>query len=430
MHLCLFEDDGVPALRPLVDTRPAYALRLAMRTIAGTARDAFGQPSLVLHARSHVAAKTAQAYDVPVNDLPENQGVLFVNGRYVAEESAALRGIREAPGTNTARCFAKDDTVVAAWMPEVPAALARAIAAGELLTRGHFEGSATEAVPNVSCLARPWSFFDALRSALQRDYDARLGGTTLAPALQDRPGVTVHPSAVAVNPERIYLAPEVTVQPGAVLNASDGPIYIDEQAQVKAQAVVRGPAYVGPRSQVRIGANLEGVALGTWCKVGGEVHDVIVQGFSNKVHDGFLGHAYLGRWCNLGAGTTNSNLRNDYGPVAMYHVAAGQYETTGRQFAGLIMGDHAKTAIGTTLNTGTVIGVSCNLFGAGLHRRYVPAFSWGGPQHGYQSYRLDKALSVAETVMGRRNRSFTETDRALLTRLHERTGAARQDVFT
>lgn len=429
MQICLFEDEHAQALRPLVNTRPTYDLRLGMRSIAETARDAFSDIPCTLHARSSVAPVASQEHEVPVNPHLSDE-VLFVNGRYVATESPVLDQMRDAMRAgDSARAFVQDGTVVAAWVPDVPDPIAEAVAGGQLLTRAHFEGLPDELVDSATCIGRLWHLLDTLRPALWRDYRHRVGDTPLSTPIDERPDTTVHPSAVAVNPEQIHLAPGAVVQPGAVLNASDGPIYIDEEARVLERAVVRGPTYVGEKSQIKIGANVDGCAIGTWSKIGGEVHDVVVQSLSNKAHDGFLGHAYLGRWCNLGAGTINSNLRNDYGDTSLYNIADGAYEKTGRQFTGLFMGDHSKTAIGTTFNTGTVVGTGCNLFGPGFHPRYIPSFTWGSPQRGYETYRLSKALEVAQTVMGRRDTRLTDADRELLDHVHAMTESERSAFF-
>ncbi|WP_240315834.1 hypothetical protein [Salinibacter ruber] len=236
----------------------------------------------------------------------------------------------------------------------------------------------------------------------------------------------MHESVVGVRDEQIHLGAGTTVKPGALLNAEDGAIVLGPDATVHERAVVRGPCYIGPKTHVKTGANLEGTATGTWCKIGGEVHDALLQGFSNKSHPGFLGHSVLGQWCNLGADTNNSNLKNDYGTVSAYAPDAERFVDTGRQFAGLFMGDHSKCGINTMFNTGTVVGTNGNLFGGDFPPRYVPPFSWGGAS-GLTTYRLDKACEVAEHVMGRRDTPFTAAHRSLLAELFDRTRAERAE---
>jgi UDP-N-acetylglucosamine diphosphorylase/glucosamine-1-phosphate N-acetyltransferase len=177
------------------------------------------------------------------------------------------------------------------------------------------------------------------------------------------------------------------------------------------QSVIQGPAYIGKNSIVKIGAKIyHETTVGEVCKVGGEIENAIFQSYSNKQHDGFLGHAYLGRWVNLGAATNNSDLKNNYAKISVKHN--GRVVDTGLQFLGLIMGDHSKTAIGTLFNTGTIVGVSSNIFGAGFQPRAIPSFAWGGSEF-IKEYKLEKALEVAEIVMSRRNKKLTDAMKTL-----------------
>ena len=425
MQLCLFEDTQVPGLRPLVETRAVYDLRLGLRTLLATAADAFDADGLSLHARPLMSAVTAQAHDdARMNALPDGTDVLFVNGRFVAAGSS-VDTIREyARAGGKARAFVQDDTVVAAWVPDATAHLPDDALGDPALSAELFSDLPVTPVEDATLVGRPWHLLDTLRPALKRDIAARTGTLPTRP-LHDRPHADVHASAVSVRTEQIHLGVDATVRPGAILNAADGPIYIGKNATIYEQAVVRGPCYVGPNTKIKPRADVEGSAFGYWCKVGGEVHDTVIQSLSNKSHPGFLGHAYLGRWCNLGADTNNSNLKNDYGSVSAYAPDEGSFVDTGRQFAGLFMGDHSKCGINTMFNTGTVVGTCCNVYGGDFPPRYVPPFSWGGPIDGFSDFRLDKALSVAERVMGRRDTPFTDADRTLLTTLFERTADER-----
>ena len=183
---------------------------------------------------------------------------------------------------------------------------------------------------------------------------------------------------------------------------------------VETSKPVRGDIYAIYTGTAPIEALAEATVIG---KVGGEVHESIFHAYSNKAHDGYRGDSYIGRWCNLGAGTNTSNLKNDYGEVSVFDAVAGDFLPSGRQFAGLFMADHSKCSINTMFNTGTVVGVFCNLFGSGFPPRHIPSFSWGEPD---VTYQFDKALRVAETVMARRGIVLTETDRALLSNVFER----------
>ncbi len=402
MILCLFEDTKVDHLKPLIWTRPVYDLRLGMRTLLETARDAFRPEGIILHTRPFLAEIAAQEYDFPVNELPEGADILFVNGRYIADEGDLLERLRHAasPG-EPARIFVQNDDVIAAWAPgNVECRMSNV----ESFVR-NIKGISEERIDGAAMISRLWHLLDALHPALHRDYEARVQ----APSTD----ANVHESVIFVHPDQIYLAPTATVAPGAILNAEEGPIYVDEQATIQEHVVIKGPAYIGPRTQVKAAAHIEGCAFGYYVKVAGEVEDTVIHSLSNKAHPGFLGSSYLGRWCNLGADTNNSNLKNDYGRVTLYDAVEEDFISTGRQFAGLFMRDHSKCGINTMFNTGSVVGVSCNVFGAGFPPRHIPSFSWGGAE-GFAEYRLEKALRVAEAVMKRRDVSLSAADRAIL----------------
>ncbi len=219
----------------------------------------------------------------------------------------------------------------------------------------------------------------------------------------------------------IRAAGTYTIRPGAVLNTEDGPIVLGEGAEIMEGAMLRGPVAIGQHARVKMGARIYGpTTLGPWCKTGGEISRSVFQGYANKAHDGFLGDSVIGHWCNLGADTNNSNLSNNYAPVRVWSYPAGRFIRTPHQFVGLILGDHSKSAINTMFNTGTVVGFSCNVFGAGFPRKFIPSFSWGG-SHGYKTYQLEKAMETAARVMARRGKELTENDRLIFRRIFEYT---------
>ncbi len=219
----------------------------------------------------------------------------------------------------------------------------------------------------------------------------------------------------ALQPENVWLGESVDIAPGVVLDATKGPIILNDGVKIMANAVIVGPCVIGANSLIKIGAKLyEGTTIGPVCKVGGEVENSIILGYSNKQHDGYLGHSYLGEWVNLGADTNTSDLKNDYSNVTL--TIEDQAFETGSQFVGLLMGDHSKTAINSQFNTGSVVGVSCNLFGEGFPPKWIPNFTWGGAGK-FEAYRIEKALAVARTVMQRRDKTLSAADEALLTSL-------------
>lgn len=215
------------------------------------------------------------------------------------------------------------------------------------------------------------------------------------------------------NPEDLFIEEGATVE-YATLNCAKGKIYIGKNAEVMEGCHLRGPISLGENAVFNLGAKIYGATtIGPYCKVGGEVNNVIFFGFSNKGHDGFLGNSVVGEWCNFGADTNSSNLKNNYAEVKLWSYKTQKFEKTGLQFCGLIMGDHSKTAINTQLNTGTVIGVAANIFKSGFPPNLVENFSWGGMK-GDEKFNLKKAFEVATVVMSRRNKAFSTEDQKIL----------------
>ena len=213
----------------------------------------------------------------------------------------------------------------------------------------------------------------------------------------------------------------------SILNAENGPIYIGKNTEIMEGAIIRGPFAMGENAVLKMGAKIYGpTTLGPHCKVGGEVNNSVFFGYSSKAHDGFLGNSVIGEWCNLGADTNNSNLKNNYAEVKLWNYEMERFKKTGLQFCGLIMGDHSKCGINTMFNTGTVIGVSANIFGSGFPRNFVPSFSWGGAS-GFQVYKLPKVFEVASKVFERRKLDFDENEQNILSEVYDMTKRYRNE---
>ncbi len=214
-----------------------------------------------------------------------------------------------------------------------------------------------------------------------------------------------------LNKENIFIGKDVTIKPGVVLDAENGPIYIDDNALIMHNATIQGPAFIGRSTLVKMNATIyHNTSVGKVSKVGGEIENTIIHSYSNKQHNGFLGNSYLGSWVNLGAGTTNSDLKNNYGFIKVY--INNKLIDSEQQFVGLTMGDHSKAAINTSFNTGTVVGVSCNVFGGTFPPKYMPSFCWGGSE-ALTTFDIDRSIEVAERVMLRRNVILTDIDKEL-----------------
>ena len=262
-----------------------------------------------------------------------------------------------------------------------------------------------------------WDIFAKNGEAIAEDFNL---------ITEDRQSQPIPATVNTINPENIF------IEKGAILNfvtlnASSGPIYIGRDAEVMEGSIVRGPFALCNNSTLKLASKIYGpTTIGPHSKVGGEVNNSVIFGFSNKGHDGFLGNSVIGEWCNLGADTNNSNLKNNYAEVRLWDYQTEGFAKTGLQFCGLMMGDHSKCGINTMFNTGTVIGVSANIFGSGFPRNFVPSFSWGGNK-GFVTYKTNKAFEVAEVVMARRKEEFTDKDKAILEHVFEETKQYRRE---
>jgi UDP-N-acetylglucosamine diphosphorylase/glucosamine-1-phosphate N-acetyltransferase len=249
-----------------------------------------------------------------------------------------------------------------------------------------------------------WDIFQLNEKAIEFDFSL---------LTKNRKSEKINSSNNLINQERIFVEEGAKIE-YASLNASAGPIYIGKNAEVMEGCLIRGPFALCDNSTLKMGAKIYGATtIGPNSKVGGEVNNCVIQANSNKAHDGFLGNSVLGEWCNLGADTNNSNLKNNYTEVKLWNYAQRKFVQTGLQFCGLIMGDHSKCGINTMFNTGTVVGISANIFGAGYPRNFIPSFSWGGPQ-GISVYPLEKAIETAEKVMQRRHVELTHVDKKIM----------------
>ena len=415
MHLCIYEDSGCSSFNPLTYFRPAYDLRCGILTLREKIIRRFKGLPLVLHARQSLHALLHEGSpDLPIGSV-KAESCLFINGRTLPTAAAAALMRKQRDDA----LFVHGSTIVGALLSKDRLAATRVH-----LTQDAFDPAEGVRLPRVEVEALefryPWDLLAVNANELASDF------AVLRRSSSRR--VSIHPSSVLANRRQVVLGEGTVVGPGAVIDARNGPVWIGRKVTIMPGAVLEGPCAVGEGSIVRIHAKIySGTTIGPVCKVGGEIEGSIMLSHSNKQHDGFLGDSYLAMWVNLGAGTTNSNLKNTYGTVRV--TVNGEEIDTGRMFVGVIAGDHVKTGINSSLNTGTIIGPSSNIFGGGLPSKYIPAFSWGGSQ-GFVTYDVEKALAVAKTVMGRRGVEITSAYRETFRRVyettrHERTNAAR-----
>ena len=263
----------------------------------------------------------------------------------------------------------------------------------------------------------PWDIFAMNGQAIEDDFKLLTYG---------RKSKVLSDSNRLINEENIFVESGAKVE-CTIINASNGPVYIGKDAEVMEGCVIRGPFALCDHSSLKMGAKIYGpTTIGPHSKVGGEVNNSVIFGYTNKAHDGFLGHSVLGEWCNIGADSNNSNLKNTYDEVKAWNYAEEKFILTGLQFCGLLMGDHSKCGINTMFNTGTVVGVSANIVGHGFQRNFIPSFSWGSSMSGYTTYDVDKAIDVAKRVYERRGLEFTSVEKDILKNIYELTFSYRK----
>lgn len=257
---------------------------------------------------------------------------------------------------------------------------------------------------DIKFIKRTWDIFSLNGEEIIKDFEL---------LTRNRQSENIPDYVYAKRRDNIFIEKGVKLSPCS-LDAEGGSIYLGENSEIMDFATIKGPVVLGEHSQIKAGAKIYGnTTIGPHCKIAGELNNVIFQAYSNKAHEGFIGNAYIGEWCNIGADSNNSNLKNTYEKIKMWNYALNSFEDTGLQFAGLIMGDHTKLGINTMLNTGTVIGCSCNIFGAGFPRTFIPSFRWGGAS-GLQIYDFNKAILTAANMMHRRDKSLSNVDIEIL----------------
>ncbi len=413
MQLCIFEGINYEKLEPLIFSRPTYDLVCGINTLREKILRAYPGMNYSLHCRSYLTTLLRfQNPGIEINNIEQDE-CLFINGNILAPHNLA-----EIIPLNSKqdKLYMNGDSIIAARvsgerLKEIKNHL------HELLSDSNFNGLPVEKV-EVKSVEYIWDLINNNGSELISDYkhltsngNGKIKGTILE-------------GAHLIEKKNIFIEEGAQIKSGAILDATAGPIFIDKNATVFPNAVVEGPVYLGESSQIKSCSRIyENVSIGKISKVGGEVEDSIILPLTNKQHSGFIGHAYLGSWVNLGADTNCSDLKNNYGSVKVY--VNGEVVNSGSQFLGLIMGDHSKTAINTMFNTGTMVGFSCNIFGAGFPDKYLPSFSWGGSD-AVTTYDLERSIETAKRVMTRRNKIMNEVEEKLFRKVFDLTKKERR----
>ncbi len=388
MNIILFDDQTRNTLLPLTYTRPIAGIRIGILKISEKWEKIFSAKCSFLTV-THIQEL------FPLNLSEDNY---FINGSLLptSEVVAEIKSLK--PG----EALVQENLIIA-------------IRSGKLENvKSIADVSINDSKTIQSKFERlifPWDIFSKNEIELKSDFELITKGRKSQP---------ISDTNRVLKPENIFLEEGAVVE-CANLNASAGYIYVGKDSEIMEGAMIRGPFAIGEHSAVKMGAKIYGATtVGPHCKVAGEISNSVIFGYTNKAHDGFLGNSVLGEWCNLGADTNNSNLKNNYSKVKVWSYEEHDYINTGLQFCGLIMGDHSKCSINTMFNTGTVVGVSANIFGNGFPPKFVPSFSWGGSE-GFTSYRLEDAVEVASRVYERRHLEFGKKEKDLLKYLFEDT---------
>ena len=389
MNYILFDGAVRNSLLPFTYTRPVADIRIGILTIREKWEQRLGTTATTL-TEEYLEEK------YPMVEMEEN---VMINASFLPNDTL----IELVENLSKNQAIFKGDEVIAFYTSEEQDEVDF-----ETYEQIEFE-------EDVIQIQHTWELFSLNEQALQEDFDYLTEGRT---------SQKIPDGVQTVNPENIFIEPGATVHFSS-LNAEKGPIYIGNDALVMEGALIRGPFAMCEDSVVKMGAKIYGATtIGPACKVGGELNNVVMFANSSKGHDGYLGNAVLGEWCNLGADTNNSNLKNNYAEVRVWDYETKRFAKTGLQFCGLMMGDHSKCGINTMFNTGTVVGVSANIYGSNFPRNYIPSFSWGGAA-GFTTYQIDKVLETVKLVMARKNVEMDEVEAQILTDVFEITSANR-----
>ncbi|MDO7170653.1 GlmU family protein [Mariniflexile sp. AS56] len=391
MNYILFDGPSRNNLLPFTFTRPVADIRIGILTIREK-WETFLDSTTTTITEDYLSDK------YPMVEMDEN---VMINASYLPN----LELVEMVKDLQENQAIFKDEDVLAFFSKD----------SQEEVDFDTYE--AIEFDADVLKVEHTWDIFSKNGEAIQEDFNLLTDGRRSQP---------IPSSNNVIAAENIFIEEGATLE-FTTLNASNGPIYIGKDALIMEGSLIRGPFALCEESVVKMGSKIYGpTTIGPFSKVGGEVNNSVLFAYSNKGHEGFLGNSVLGEWCNLGADTNNSNLKNNYAEVRLWDYQTEGFARTGLQFCGLMMGDHSKCGINTMFNTGTVIGVSANLFGSGFPRNFVPSFSWGGSA-GFTVYLTKKAFEVADIVMSRRQIEFTEQDKAILEHVFEETKKYRRE---
>lgn len=390
MNFILFDDNTRIRLLPLTFTRPVADIRIGILTIREKWEKMLGATTSS-KTDEYLSGKFPTTFEI-YNDNVWINGAVCPNDELIEEIKKLQSGQKLLSSNLLLAINTGNDTL---FQPD------------KLSYCKNFKE--VQSTAKILQIKNVWDIFSKNEAALKADFDLLTAG---------RKSCKLSDTNQLINTDNIFIEEGVKAE-CIILNASSGPIYIAKDAEIMEGSIIRGPFSLGEHSTLKIGTKIYGATtIGPHCKVGGEVNNSVVFGYTNKAHDGFLGNSVIGEWCNLGADTNNSNLKNNYGEVKLWSYEKNDYANTGLTFCGLIMGDHSKCGINTMFNTGTVVGVNANIFGSDFPPTYIPSFSWGGAS-GFTTYKIKNAIEVAARVFDRRGLVFDEKEKEVLNYLYE-----------
>lgn len=397
MNVILFDDHRYAHLKPFTFTRPMSELRIGILTIKEK-WERYLQQTVSHCTQPHLSKKYSLRLDERVNYL--------INGSILPTPELVQR-ILELPLHSE---LVQGDTLIAL---KVDGELVQRFAQGQPVPASLFRNETDLSFIKINNL---WDLFRLNDKALKADFQLITQGRESQPLSAT--------NQVLGNRANIFLEEGAWVE-CSILNVQDAPIYVGKDAQIMEGSMLRNGVALCEGAATKMGAKIYGATtIGPHSKIGGEVNNSVILGYSNKGHDGFLGNSVLGEWCNLGADTNNSNLKNTYANVELWNYATQKFEDTGLQFCGLMMGDHSKCGINSMFNTGTVVGVGVNFFGEGFPRKFIPSFAWGSTK-GFSTYKMDKMLETARAVMERRHIELSAIEIELLQAVFDQTQTER-----
>jgi UDP-N-acetylglucosamine diphosphorylase/glucosamine-1-phosphate N-acetyltransferase len=431
--ICFFEDERVDCFYPLSLSHTIAELQCGILSLGDKWSIRLPQEQVSLLTRHYLAEHLRACLSRPVNDLRTTVAdqIIFINPRFVADNSVTDQIMSEGDE----KSYVQDDALVAMTVASGTRLIENLNSVIGADSTGRVDHQLfgllvdyARHLPQVNVKLRSvrhlWDIVHHNSSEIEADFDLLIPELSFSQMFDDS---EIDEDVLIYNVDDVYVGKSCQIDGQVVIDARSGPVYIGEKVKIAPQTRVEGPAYIGDGCQL-VGGNIRGgCSFGTGCRIGGEVEESIFHGYSNKYHDGFIGHAYVGEWVNLGALTTNSDLKNNYGNIKV-ELPTGMVDT-GLNKVGSFIGDHTKTGIGTLLTTGMVVGFGVNLFGGGLAGgRALPSLVWGGKE-GFVEHRVEQAIDTGRAVLARRNKKFEEEDTALFKTISELTATYRQSFL-